>query len=83
MWECGMWNVECDMLVCGMWYVGMWYVDMWYVVCWRWYVGIVIGIENVDVLVNFFGKSQKWTRKSTIRKKYDCIETLKVWSYNM
>jgi hypothetical protein len=48
-----------------------------------WYVGMVIGIENVDVFVNFFGKNQKWTKKSTIRKKYDHIETLKVWPYNM
>jgi hypothetical protein len=40
---CGMWFVECGMLVCGygecgmlvwicdMWVCDMWYVDMWYV----------------------------------------------------
>jgi hypothetical protein len=37
-----------------MWYVGMLYVGMW--VCDKWYVGMVIGIENVDVSVNFLVK---------------------------
>ncbi len=35
----------CDMLVCG----------MWYVICWCWYVGMLIGIENVRIFVNFLG----------------------------
>jgi hypothetical protein len=34
------------MLVCG----------MWYVVCWCWYVAMVIGVENVDVFVNYLVK---------------------------
>jgi len=33
-----------------------WYVGMWNVVCWCWYVSMVIGIENVDVFVNFLVK---------------------------
>jgi hypothetical protein len=69
----------------GMWYVGMWVCDMLYVdmlicevVCWYgdkyWKCGF---------FVNFFGKSQKWTKTSAIRKKYGHIENLKVWPYNM
>jgi hypothetical protein len=38
------WYVVCDMLVGG------------YMVCWCWYLGMVIGIENVDVFVNFLVK---------------------------
>jgi hypothetical protein len=34
------------MLICDMWVCDMWYVD----------VGLVIGIENVDVFVNFLVK---------------------------
>jgi hypothetical protein len=44
---------------------------------------MVIGIENVDVFVNFLVKVENELKKSTIRKKYDHIETLKVWFYNM
>jgi hypothetical protein len=42
---------------------------------------MVIGIENVDVFVNFLVKVRN--EKSTIRKKFDHIKTLKVWPYNM
>jgi hypothetical protein len=85
MWNVGMWNVVYDMLVCGMRNVecDIWYVGMWYVVCWCWHVDMVIGIEIVDVFVNFFGKSKKWIEKPAIRKKYDHIETLKLWPYNI
>ncbi len=37
-------------------YVGMWYVECGMLVCGMWYVGMVIGIENVDVFVNFLVK---------------------------
>jgi len=55
----GMWNV--GMWVCGMWYVICWYVECGILVCVMWkgicgYFGMVIGIENVDVFVNFLVK---------------------------
>jgi hypothetical protein len=88
---CGMWYVECDMWYVGMWVCGMLICDMfvcgmWYVVSWCWYVGMVIGVAIVDFLSNFFVKVRirgKWIFKSTIREKYDHIENLKVWRYNM
>jgi hypothetical protein len=43
---------------------------------------MVIGIENVDIFVKFLAKVRNG-KKSAIRKKYDHIETLKVWPYNM
>jgi hypothetical protein len=41
---------------------------------------MLIGIGNVDVFVKFLVKVRN---ESAIRKKYDHIETLKVWPYNM
>jgi hypothetical protein len=40
---------------------------------------MVIGIENVDVFVKFLVEVKNEQKKSAIRKKYDHIETLKLW----
>ncbi len=45
------WYVVCGILVCDMWVCFM-------LGCDKWYVGMVIGIENVDVFVNFLVKVQ-------------------------
>jgi hypothetical protein len=76
MWYVGMWYVVCSYV--GMWYVGMWVCDMWYVgmwVCDMWYVGMLMlicwyGDRYWKCFCQFFGKSFKWTKKSTIRKEY-------------
>ncbi len=44
---------------------------------------MVIGIENVRIFVNFLVNVKERIKKLTIRKKYDHIEILKVWPYNM
>jgi hypothetical protein len=76
-----------DNMEWGIW----WYVGMWYVVCW--YVGFDMLVCGYGYVIcwyggryckcDFFGKNQKWTKRSTIRRKYDHIKTLKVWPYNM
>jgi len=48
-----------------------------------WYVDMVIDIENVNVFINFLVKVINKFKKSTIKRKYDHIEILKVWPYNM
>jgi hypothetical protein len=94
---CGMRYVDmlvCDMwyVVCDMWYVGMdmWYVVYWYVICWYVLCGMLMLIcwygdryWKCGCFCQFFGKTHKWTKKSAIRKKYDHIETLRVWPYIM
>jgi hypothetical protein len=55
------WYVVCDMLVCGYVICGM--LICWYVICdmWSidmWYVGMVIGIENMDIFVKFLVKKK-------------------------